>query len=135
MSAPRDDELVAEAQERVMTVLDRTKEKVDAVIREAEEEVDRIRREVHAATGIDISGAPSPESPAVMDVQLGDLAILAKNCRHVLAVVELLGEHVRLGSTQTVGAVAKAGVDLQTAAAAVHHLQQSGFFAGEGDGS
>lgn len=131
MSEPRNSELAAEAEQRVMAILDRTKEKVDAVIREAEEEIERIRQGVLSRTGIDISRAPSPESPTVMDVQLGNLASLAEDCRHLLAGVELLGEHVRLGSTKTVGMVAKAGVDLSTASEAVHRLQMSGFFSAE----
>lgn len=134
MSESRNSELAAEAEQRVMALLDRTQAKVDEVIRETEEEIQRIRREVLSRTGIDISGASSPESPAVMDVQLGNLAVLAESCRHVLAAVDLLGGHVRLGSTRTVGMIAKAGLDLSTAAAAVHHLEQSGFYASDEGG-
>jgi hypothetical protein len=123
-----DELLAARGQERVMNLLDATQLKIDVVIAESVEEVERIRCEVQAATGIDISGAPSPESATVLDVRLGNLAVLAADCRELLAGVELLQPHVRLGSVKTVGAVAKAGVDLSTAAKAVYHLQQSGFF-------
>lgn len=135
MSASRNNQLAAEAEQCVMTLLDRTQAKVDEVIRETEEEIERIRREVLSRTGIDISGPPSPESPAVMDVQLGHLAVLAENCRHLLTAVELLAPHVRHGSTKTVGMVAKAGVDLQTAAAAVFHLEQTGFYTSDEEGT
>lgn len=128
MSARRKHEMVAEGQERVMSLLDRIEEKIDAVMREGLEEIEQIRREVLDATGVDIRGVSSPEVPAVLDLLLGDLALLAGRCRHLLAGVELLGDHVRLGSTRTVGAAVKAGVDRETASKAVFRLQQSGFF-------
>jgi 8-oxo-dGTP pyrophosphatase MutT (NUDIX family) len=126
-------EAAGRAQQQVMAILDRTQERIDAVIREAEEEIGRIRRETRERTGIDIGQDSSPQEPAITDVRCGDLALLASNCRHVVAAVDLLGaEHVRAGSTRLLGSVLKAGVDLETAAAAVRHLQRSGFFGSSG---
>lgn len=129
MNGREAEEMVAEARERAFTRLLRAKEEADAVIREAADEVAEIRREVLATTGVEIVEEPPGKPPTIHDVQLGALADLAVNCHHLLAAIELLSPHVQVGSTRTVGAVLKTGVDLPTAALAVHHLQQSGFCA------
>lgn len=130
MSAGRENDLAAQAQQQVMDVLDRTQERLDTVLREAEEEVERIRRECRETTGIDIAQPSSPQASELTDVLCGDLALLAERCRHLVAGVDLLGPHVRLGSTRPLGAVLKADVDLSTAAEAVRLLQRSGFYPG-----
>jgi hypothetical protein len=134
MSEPSGEAMAAEAQQRVMTVLDETKERVESVLREAEEEIERIRRECRDRTGIEIGQTSAPPATAVTDTLLGDLAVIAGNCRHVVAAADLLGAHLRFGSTRTVGAVLKAGVDLPTAASVVRHLTESGFFDGPDGG-
>ncbi|KUL26617.1 hypothetical protein [Streptomyces regalis] len=128
MSTARDTELAAQAQQQVMDLLDRTQEQIDSLIREAEDSVAQIRRDCRDATGIDIGEASSPQEAALTDVLCGDLALLAERCRHLVAGADLLGTHVRPGSTKPLGAVLKAGVDLSTAAEAVRRLQRSGFF-------
>jgi hypothetical protein len=127
----RDTRLAAQAQQRISALLDRTQPQIDSVIRGAEEEIEQIRRETRATTGIDIGQPSSPQEPTITDVRCGDLAILAERCRHVVAAADLLGAHVRFGSTRTLGAVFKAGVDLPTAAEAVQRLQRSEFYSGE----
>lgn len=123
------DEVVEAAVEQVRVLMEEAFAQVAAIHAEVREAVGRIRAEVLDATGVEIIREPPPRVPAVHDVRLGDLAELAVRCHHLLAAVELLSPHVQAGSVRTVGAVAKAAVDLPTAAMAVHYLKQSEFYA------
>lgn len=133
MSGDQAEQIVAEAQERALAILLRAQEASEALKREAAAEVDRIRQQVLDATGYEITEPSPPKQPSAMDVQLGELAELALQCHHLLAAVEVLSPHVQVGETRTVGALAKAGVDLPTAAIALDYLRKSRFFADEGE--
>lgn len=133
MTASDQDRLVLEAQARVVAICEAAYETSEAVMRRAADEVDEIRLETLAATGVEILPPSPAQLRTVMDVPLGDLAGLAEKCHHLLAGVEMLGDHVQFGETRTVGVVVKAGIDIARASIALDFLRKSRFFADDGE--
>lgn len=134
MSGEREQQIITEALERLQEVQER-QEAAARAVREAADETQRICQEVTERTGVEIALPPRRARRAVMDTELGELASLAQRCGRLLAAVELLGAHVEEGSARTAGAALKTGLDLSTAAEVARHLDASGFFLSDEEGS